>query len=117
MTLTKDQAETIATEHNVIVDYTTSQYNQDDTEYGWQPIPEEWLNTTALNTADSLRELLDIMRNQSFDENSNGDEWCDLPVFGVDYDGSLDCVWSWDDTHLLVGGCQNELKIVKRDEY
>ena len=44
--LTRDQAKHIADEHNVWVDIASNQYNrstEEDALYGWQPIPEEWM--------------------------------------------------------------------------
>jgi len=44
--MTKEMAEKIEIEHNVYVDRETMQYNVGgghDAEYGWLPIPKEWI--------------------------------------------------------------------------
>ena len=41
--LTKETAEIIAEQHNVIVDAKSGMYNHNDAEYGWQAIPEWWI--------------------------------------------------------------------------
>lgn len=41
-------------------------------------------------------------------------DWTDLPTFGGVEPASTDGVWSWDETHLLVGECASELRIIPR---
>lgn len=39
----------------------------------------------------------------------------DLPSYGGDEPGCTAGVWSWDETHLLVGDCVSELELVTRE--
>jgi hypothetical protein len=39
----------------------------------------------------------------------------DMPTFGGHEPGCTVGVWSWDDTHLLVGDCVSELELVTRE--
>ena len=41
--LTADQKQQLERDHNVVIDIDTMQYNTNDTEYGWQPIPTDWV--------------------------------------------------------------------------
>ena len=41
--MTNDQKQQLERDHNVVIDIDTMQYNTNDTEYGWQPIPTEWV--------------------------------------------------------------------------
>lgn len=38
----------------------------------------------------------------------------DMPDFGGDEPDCTAGVWSWDETHLLVGDCASELELVTR---
>ena len=40
----------------------------------------------------------------------------DLPTFGGATPEDTDGVWSWDETHLLVGTCSDDYEIVARTE-
>jgi hypothetical protein len=41
--LTPRKAEKLEREHNVYIDIKTQSFNVNDSLYGWQPIPEQWL--------------------------------------------------------------------------
>lgn len=41
----------------------------------------------------------------------------DMPAFGGDEPGCTAGVWSWDDTHLLVGDCARDLELVSREQH
>jgi hypothetical protein len=76
------------------------------------------------NIAVSLADLRDAMmavsaeiaRSESPEDNQQIN-WSDLPTFGGSDPrdaGASDPVWSWDTTHMLVGACVSELRIVAR---
>lgn len=41
-------------------------------------------------------------------------EMTELPTFGGDEPERTEGVWSWDATHLLVGTCADDMRIVRR---
>jgi hypothetical protein len=41
----------------------------------------------------------------------------DMPTFGGDEPDCTVGVWSWDDTHLLVGDCVSDLAMVTREQH
>ena len=43
--------------------------------------------------------------------------WEDLPTFGGVYPEDTECVWSWDETHLIIGSCSDDLKLISRVDY
>lgn len=56
----------------------------------------------------SLKSLMTLMK-------TDGTlDWSSLPVFGGEEPASTLGVWSWDETHLLVGECADDLAIVPR---
>jgi len=66
----------------------------------------------------TLAELLDAMRldHPSVMCTQHPDQWStDPPTFGGEEPACTLGVWSWDETHLLVGRCADELEIVERE--
>lgn len=59
----------------------------------------------------NLSELCSRMRAR---DPSLGD-WTSLPTFGGEEPAVTACVWSWDETHLIVGTCADDIEIVERD--
>ena len=41
----------------------------------------------------------------------------DLPTFGGDEPNDTSEIWSWDNTRLIVGTCNNDLEIINRNEW
>lgn len=58
--------------------------------------------------ATELEKLLERIRNKEFDEKA----MCDLPTFGGSEPEDTMGVWSWDETHMIVG--ESDFEIVKR---
>lgn len=61
-------------------------------------------------TITTLTELLDAVADGRVELTD------DLPSYGG---GEPDCtvgVWSWDDTHLMVGDCASDLELVTREQ-
>jgi hypothetical protein len=54
---------------------------------------------------------------QDGDFGSEDLDWASLPTFGGEMPARFECVWSWDETRLLVGSRKSELEIVDRHEY
>ncbi len=66
---------------------------------------------------DTLAELLDAMRSDHPSVMCARDvgQWStDLPTFGGEEPACTLGVWSWDETHMLVGTCNDDLEIVER---
>ena len=66
-----------------------------------------------MQTPNTLQELLDLMRDGDpyvFDD--RGDWSTSLPNFGGEEPEDTTHVWSWDETHLLVGTCADDLRLV-----
>lgn len=40
-----------------------------------------------------------------------------LPLFGGEELADTGCVWSWDETRLIVGTCRANLQIVNREDW
>lgn len=74
-------------------------------------------NTTAMDNATSLEMLLEEMKNYQAPENSNGDEWCNLPTFGGIEPNDTQEVWSWDEKRLIVGTCRDDIEIINREDW
>ena len=47
------------------------------------------------------------------DDQSIG-KWDSLPTYGGPVPADTRQVWSWDQTHMIVGSCPSDIKIVKR---
>jgi len=60
----------------------------------------------------SLRELFDLMK---ADHPSVG-PWDNLPTFGGADPRNTAEVWSWNETHAIVGTCSSDINIESRDE-
>jgi len=70
-----------------------------------------------IETAAGLKSLLEALRHTrelSHDDQDTID-WSSLPTFGGPEPRDTSGVWSWDATHLLVGTCVDDLKIVPRE--
>jgi len=81
----------------------------------------------AVRNANNLRELLDAARAEfrayldALWQGVNNIDWFDYinetPVFVANRVPADTCeVWSWDETHMIVGACVDEWQIVPRDE-
>ena len=76
------------------------------------------------NTATNLAELLDAMRTPSglagitrgiaYKDGALEYDWSSLPNFGGPAPDDTAGVWSWDETHLLIGEDPASLEIVSR---
>jgi hypothetical protein len=54
-------------------------------------------------------------RGLPLDSNTHGDpDWTSLPVFGGSEPDETTGIWSWDETHLIVGSSADDLEIVER---
>lgn len=60
---------------------------------------------------DTLRELLDAAQDGRVELTD------DMPSFGGEEPRCTAGVWSWDETHLLVGRCADELELVSREQH
>ena len=61
------------------------------------------------------RELPDL--DHEFQNNSMFEDWSDLPTFGGEEPRDTSETWSWDETHVLVGSCGEDLEIIPRTEW
>jgi len=77
-------------------------------EIAWEDPSLIWLEVEA---PASLNELFSRMRAR---DPSLGD-WTSLPTFGGDEPDVTACVWSWDQTRMIVGTCPDDIQIVERD--
>lgn len=70
-----------------------------------------------IENAGTLRELLEVLRESRMlaPEYRDAVDWGSLPLFGGPEPADTQGVWSWDETHLLVGTCANDLEIVSRE--
>jgi hypothetical protein len=59
------------------------------------------------------RELPDLKH--EFQNNSMFEDWADLPTFGGVAPSDTSEIWSWDETHLLVGTWSGDLEIIPRN--
>jgi len=74
----------------------------------------------------NLQELLDYLITEArelpyldhdFRDDSMFEDWTsDIPTFGGDEPRDTSETWSWDETHLLVGSCGEDLEIIPRTE-
>lgn len=69
---------------------------------------------TSIGYASTLTELLVALRGPAGDELTDN-QWCELPTFGGTEPRDTQGVWSWDETHLLVGDGRAELRILPRE--
>jgi hypothetical protein len=62
----------------------------------------------------TLKALFTMMKNNDL----SLPEWDSLPLFNETTTNIVDTseVWSWDDTHKIVGTCPHDIKIVERDD-
>jgi hypothetical protein len=70
---------------------------------------------TPLNNAKNLNELLEIMQLEITPDDSNNNEWENLPTFGGEEPKDTGEIWSWDKTRLIVGTCKNDIEIIDRN--
>ncbi|MCP3681802.1 MAG: hypothetical protein GY861_03845 [bacterium] len=47
--MNREQAEILEKKHNVVIDEKGLQWNINDAQYGWEPIPDEWLKELEEN--------------------------------------------------------------------
>jgi hypothetical protein len=65
-----------------------------------------------------LTDLLhDMLRMEPHTLDIHGQWRTDLPTFGGEEPEDTHDVWSWDETHLIVGTCVGDLWTVDRDEH
>lgn len=65
----------------------------------------------------NLQELYEAMRCDDPRTCDSHGQWSsDLPTFGGMPPNNTLEVWSWDETHLIVGPCPTELQIVSRED-
>ena len=67
----------------------------------------------------NLKDLFDAMKagSESIMDPDHPGQWStSLPTFGGEEPASTAGVWSWDETHLIVGTCEDDLRIVARAE-
>ncbi len=57
-----------------------------------------------------LAELFEAMKN----DDPNLPRWDSLPTFGGSDPIDTEGVWSWDETHVIVGSCSSDIRIVER---
>lgn len=69
-----------------------------------------------IENATSLRELLAALQESRMlaPEYRDAVDWASLPLFGGPEPLDTQGVWSWDATHLLVGTCADDLRIIPR---
>jgi hypothetical protein len=63
---------------------------------------------------ETLKELFAMMKTHD----TSLPEWDSLPLFNEnepDIEHTAE-IWSWDDTHKIVGTCPHDIKIVERDD-
>ncbi len=76
----------------------------------------------------NLRELFDAMKDQHDCRIATDDKatynimvqsglWDSLPTFGGTEPTDTECIWSWDETHLIIGSCSQDLQLVSRVDY
>ena len=79
----------------------------------------------AITTLDQLLDVLttepnsyETARAYGLPESAHDDgvDWTSLPAYGGPEPRHTECVWSWDETRLLVGTCADDLQIVPRDD-
>jgi hypothetical protein len=74
-------------------------------------------NVKKIKTAKNLNELLETILSIYQDGQSEEIQMDNLPVFGGKTPDNTAGVWSWDETHLLVGDSGfDDLRIVKRND-
>lgn len=79
-----------------------------------------------IRTLEQLRDVINAMPRDDMERDEYGEAFglpkgywhdlADLPVFGGPEPEDTTCVWSWDETHLLVGECL-PFEIVPRGRY
>jgi hypothetical protein len=70
-----------------------------------------------IDSAESLEELLAVIRDMEAEDPTVLDRYiCDLPVFGGEDPEDTSLIWSWNETHWLVGACVAEMGIEPRDD-
>ena len=66
---------------------------------------------------DELTDLLhDMLNMEPHTLDADGRWRTDLPTFGGEEPDDVEGVWSWNETHLIVGTCVGDLWTVDRDE-
>lgn len=69
--------------------------------------------TTTYSNLESLYVAMRDNRPSTLDD--HGDQYrTNLPTFGGDAPDDTEGVWSWNETHLIVGTCVSDLEIVER---
>ena len=68
------------------------------------------MSKTATKPA-TLAELLDAVQGGRVELTDEMDD------FGGEPPGCTAGVWSWDDTHLMVGDCASDLELVRREQH
>jgi hypothetical protein len=63
-----------------------------------------------------MNELQNLLNQMKADDEGLGD-WSSLETFGGDEPALTSGVWSWDETHMIVGSCAEDVKIVPRNYF
>lgn len=63
-----------------------------------------------------MNELQELLNRMKADDQDLGD-WSSLETFGGEPPVSTAGVWSWNETHMIVGSCSDDVKIVSRNYF
>ena len=63
----------------------------------------------------TLTELFEQIKRGEWDSVPDRD-WADMPTFGGATPADTMEVWSWDETHLMVGTCKDDMRLVRRKD-
>lgn len=64
----------------------------------------------------SLTDLFNAMTRNATSVIDKGGYRSDLPTFGGTAPSSTLSVWSWSETHMIVGSCADDLELVERED-
>ncbi len=67
-------------------------------------------------TRERLPTLIDLFNAMKADDDSLP-RWDSLPTYGGDEITDTESVWSWNETHMIVGDGQCDLEIVSREDW
>jgi hypothetical protein len=70
-----------------------------------------------MSTLTNLKELFDAMRDPFNYSIVEAGLWDNLPTFGGTEPTDTEGIWSWDETHLIIGSCSQDLQLVSRVDY
>ena len=93
--------------------------------FGEPNSPDSYQSETIRIAVDDLQDLLELLKEaeaELSDPDAIGDDvvqradLCSLPNFGGEWPADTLGVWSWDEDHVLVGTCIEDMKIEAREE-